>query len=310
MPWAPDNLRTKGAKSTFHQRIEAGPTVWDKHVQTETSTTNKETYVWPGFTPRPREFLNSRQFVGMRDFTYDVTNGEHELSMIINRTHWEDDQTGLINARMSEMAEVWSEYKDFLFAALLASGNSGADGYDGTDFHHTDHSAGTVGQTNDNDLTANLTTGTATVDEALTIISTVRQGFYAMLDDVGRPYNNQAIQNVQAIVPTGHERPFVEAMNQTFTTDGTVGGLTNVIGNKWLSGVQAMPQLSAADELYFSALGSDRKGFIYQTRMPLEIEMLTDRQNVALHNGVLVLTRERFVFAFGDFRRSILFTIT
>lgn len=307
MPWAPDNLRTKGAMATFHQKMELADPVWAKHCQMTASTSNKETYVWPGFTPRPREFLNSRQFVGMRDFTYDVTNKEYELSMIINRTHWEDDQTGLINARMAEMAGVYSEYKDYLFATLLQAANAtGGEAFDGTVFHHTDHSAGTTVQTNDNDKGHDITaTGQVTGTEALATIAIARAGFLAMVDDMGRPMNSQAAMKVRAIVTPLHERGYVEALNATLIDSGN----TNVVGPKWLEGVDVLPHIAAATtEVYFSAVGGDRMPFIHQQRMPLEVKILNDANNVALHNGVLVLCRERFVIDLGEFRRSMLVT--
>ena len=88
-----------------------------------------------GFAPQPREFLNGRQFQNMIDMDFTLTNNEYELSMIINRTHWEDDQTGLIRQRFSELGEVWGSFKDNLFAQLLAAGSdSGNNSFDGTTF--------------------------------------------------------------------------------------------------------------------------------------------------------------------------------
>ena len=40
MPWAPNNLTTKGALAAFHQAMEAGPTVYDKHAQIIQSTSS------------------------------------------------------------------------------------------------------------------------------------------------------------------------------------------------------------------------------------------------------------------------------
>jgi hypothetical protein len=67
---------------------------------------------------------------------------------------------------------------------------------------------------------------------------------------------------------------------------------------------------SNTTKAYVNAVGATRKPFILQQRTPLEVEILDDPASIALHNAVLVLCRERFVFAYGDPRRSIEVTWT
>ena len=310
MPWAPSNLTTKGALAAFHQAMEAGPTVYDKHAQIIQSTSASENLVFPGFIPQPREFLGSRQMQDARDFTYTVTNNEYELTMLVNRKHWEDDQTGLINARLSEMGEVWRSFKDSLLSTLLANGNvSGNNGFDGVTFHSDDHSSGTTGLTIDNNLTSAAATGTIpTASELLGALETVRGSFLGYTDDTGRPYNSQAATNIRVIVHPGSTRAAFEAMNQTAFTGGS--GATTEFGKEYLMGVDInLYQASGdSDEMYFSALGSVRKPFIYQERTPLEVIIKAGAEDVAENNGVLVLTRQRYVLTYGDPRRSILYT--
>jgi phage major head subunit gpT-like protein len=299
-------LGTKGALANFHERLSTIESVWDKHSLRVPSTTQTETYVMPGFTPTPRQFLDSRQIQNMNDFTFDIANNEYELTMVIPRKSMEDDQTGLIRARMQELAEVWGTYKDSLFAALLEAGNvSGNNDVFGNTFHGDSHTIGTSGVC-DNNRTGDHTVTTATVAEALTIISNIRIAYYSFRDDTGRPFSPQALTNLRVIVPPGHERPFYEAMNQTVT-----GGDTNVWGSQYLQGIDVLPYLTGTDELFFSLLGSSsRKPFIYQERTPLEVIILDGANDVADNNGIKVLCRQRFVLTYGDPRMSILYTIT
>ena len=304
--WSPDALRVKGAKKEFHQVMEATPTIWQNHCQIIQSETNAENHNIPGFIPAPREFLNGRQFQGARDFTYNVANNTYELSMIINRTHWEDDQTGLIMARIGEMAEVWATFKDSLFATLIAAGDaSGSNGFTGSTFY-SDQSIGDSGSF-DNDYDENISaTARMTKAEAQIAIGIARETFYSFNDDTGRPFNNVAINNMRAIVPVGHERGMVEAMSE-----GLVGGGdTNQFTSSIIQGVDVLPYLSVTTEIVFSALGSTRKGYIMQERTPLEIIILSDGDSVAENDGVMVLTRQRFRLTYGDPRRSILVTTT
>lgn len=312
MPWNPTNLATKGALASFHQAIETTPNIWMNHAQMINSTSASEALVFPGFIPAPREFLGSRQFQDARDFTYTVTNKEYELSMLVARKAWEDDQTGLINTRLSEMGEVWSTFKDSLFTTLLANGNvSSNNGFDGVTFHSDDHSAGTTGLTTDNNLTLAAATGTVfTVGEFQTAVDNVRQSFQGFTDDTGRPYNAQALRNLRVIVHPTQAKSAYEAVNQTAFTGGS--GATNEWGNQALQGIDVnLYQASGdSDELYFSALGSVRKPFIYQERTALEIIINAGADAVAENNGVLVLTRQRYVLTYGDPRRSILMAAT
>jgi phage major head subunit gpT-like protein len=312
MPWNPTNLSTKGALASFHQAMENAPAIWSNHAMMINSTSASEALVFPGFIPAPREFLGSRQFQDARDFTYTVANKEYELSMVINRKAWEDDQTGLINTRLSEMGEVWATWKDSLFTTLLANGNvSGNNGFDGVTFHSDDHSAGTTGLTTDNNLSLTAATGTVfTVAEFQTALDNTRQAFQGFTDDTGRPYNAQALANLRVIIHPTQAKAVYEAVYQTAFTGGS--GATNEWGNQALQGIDVnLYQASGdSDELYFSALGSVRKPFIYQERTALEVVILADADNVAAFNGVQVLTRQRYVLTYGDPRRSILMTAT
>lgn len=308
MAWTPDNLSVKGALASFHQGMEAGPTIWDKHAMTVQSNTDIEAHSFPGMLPKPKEFLDSRQFQGMRDFRYNVTNKEYELSLLTTRKNWEDDQTGLINSRYAETGECWKSFKDDLFSTLLTNGNvSTNNGFDGTTFHSNSHASGTTALVADNNIDADIVaTSVITAAEALTTIAAMRSAFLLFIDDQSRPYNTQAVTNLRFIVPTGHERGFYEAMNQTSFTGGS--GATNEWGNYALSGLDVNPYLTTGTEAYVSALGSTRKPFIYQERTPLEVIVLSSADEVAKNNGVMLLTRQRFVLTYGDFRRNILIT--
>ena len=308
MPWTPDNLTVKGALAAFHQSLEVSPAVYANHCMTIKSTTDTEAFVFPGFQPTPRQFLDSRQFQGARDFRYNVTNNEYELSMVTTRKTWEDDQTGLINARYSETGEVWGAYKDSLFSTLLTAGDGAGLGWDGTTFHSNSHTAigGSGVFKNKPDTITGITDSTGllggmTTANAQSVIGRIRFAFVGFNDDQGRPFNFSAIRNMRAVIPAGHERAVAEASSASIVVN-----TSNVYIPAILQGYDVLPYLTTQTELYFSALGSVRKPFIYQERTPLEVIVLTSPDAVALHNGVMLLTRQRFVLTYGEPRRSIL----
>lgn len=306
MPWTPDNLSVKGALGAFNQALEAGVTVYDKHAMTYASTSDTEALTFPGFQPQPREFLDSRQFQGARDFRYNVQNKEYELSMIATRKNWEDDQTGGINMRFAETGEVWRTFKDSQFATLLAAGNvSGSNGFDGATFHATTHT--TIGDSGTfvNSVSTNIADASpfddSTVAEIQTSIAGARKNFWGFKDDQGRPFNVQAITNMRAIIPPAHEGSFAVAASAQI-----VSQTTNVFTPAVLQGYDVLPYLTTPGEVYYSALGSVRKPFIYQERTALEVIVLTSADQIALNNGVMLLTRQRYILTYGDPRRSII----
>lgn len=302
--WKPAGLIVKGAQAAFHQTLDAIPSVWQDHCAIYQSDTAVEPHAFPGFIPRPREFLSGRQIQGLRDFTYNVTNNEYELSIAIDRKHFEDDQTGLIAERMKEMAETWGTFKDYLFAQLLINGSSsGFTAFDGTIFYADTRVIGASANID------NLTTSVAAADPAvpttaefLADLKLSKASIRKYQDDTGKPFNSLAVQDLRVIIPPDFEAPVFEALNATFisTTDNVFRGMAQMDVLDYLS----------AKVMYVNAVGATRKPFIMQQRMPLEIEILDSPEAVALHNAVLVLCRERFVFAYGDPRRSIEHTYT
>lgn len=313
---SPDSLRTKGALASFHDAVGAAPEVFRNNCQIVQSDTNAETYSFPGFVPQPRLFLDSRQYQNFRDFTFTLTNNEYELSMIVNRTHWEDDQTGLIRARFSELGDVWGGFKDNLFAQLLAAGSDAGNlAFDGTVFFTTDHSTGTgiTAEANSNDLTSNIgDISAATVAELKIAMITAIEALWNFTDDTGSPINaNGAMNNMRLICGPGHASAAMEFMSST-DRPGASGGDSPAWSGGLLAGVDVLPWIASDDhdEIYITANGVQRRGFIYQERTPLEIIILDGANDVAENNGVKVLTRQRFVMTYGDYRRAVLHTFT
>jgi phage major head subunit gpT-like protein len=306
------NVIVKGVSRLFHQAMEATPTIWDKHCSIYNSTTAVENYAFPGFMPEPREFISGRHIQGLMDFTYAVTNKEYELSIIIQRKLFEDDQTGLVAERITEMAEAWATYKDKQFADLLTNGNvAGNLGFDGTLFHTDTRTIGSSANI-DNNTTSNIgDTSAVTSSEFLLDLAVIKGTMLRYQDDQGRAgYNANAINNLRVVIAPPHEGGVRQALNASFITEGSTpaGSRENVF--KGMAEFDVLPYLSGDTECWFNAVGAARKPFIYQERTPLEIVVMDDDKNVAYHNGVVVLARQRYVMTYGDPRRSVLHTWT
>jgi phage major head subunit gpT-like protein len=302
------NITARGTLNAFREALANIPTVWDKHVQTITSSAADEQHVWMGNLPEPRELLDSRSFVAIRDFTYTVANNEYELSFIIDQNSMEDDQHGITNRRIAEAAQVWATYKDSLFATLLINGETSTETFDSTTFHDDTRTIGDSG-TIDNSLTADITTVNApTAAEMLTTLKEARETMWRYADDTGRTaYNATAMSTVRAVGAPEHEKALMEAVQSTLVG----GGDSNPWANNLVE-IDILPYLTDADNaIYFNAVGdSNRMPFIYQSRVPLQVQVLNGANDVAENHGVKVLARERFRLAYGEPRRSIRYDFT
>jgi len=304
--WKPENLIVKGAIAEFHDALDNIPTIYQNHCMIVPSTAAVEQYVWPGHLPVPRQFVDGRNIQGLRDFTYSLTNQTYELTISLDRTFFEDDQVGLMAARMREIAEVWGTYKDFLFVQLLINGaTAGNLGYDGTVFYGDTRTEGDSANI-DNDFTAAAATAEVpTTSEFFQLGHNVNlAAMKRYQDDHGRPMNTMAASKIRYVVPPSHEPVLAESANATFfAAEGGAGSRENVFKGSFE--FDSTPYLSSDTTTYMNAVGSERKPFIYQERTPLEVIVLDDPDSIALHDAVLVLCRQRFIFAYGEFRRSL-----
>lgn len=322
MPWTPSNLIVKGVQNAFHQAMENAPSVWRNHCMELTSTAASETYAFPGFVPQPREFISGRQFVGLMDFSFSVANKRYELSFAIQRSYFADDQTGLIRQRINEAAEVVSGYQDYRFAALLTGGNvSGNNGFDGVTFHADTRVIGSSANI-DNNLTAATTgpdagggTTNPTSAEFLLAIQDTQAWMMGYQDDTGRPFNAQAATKLRAIIPPIFMRPAMEAVAgttilfQSPTTPFSPTAYDNSYG-RGICEIDVLPYLTGTTEMFISAVGSSRLPFIHQSREPLEIVVDQSPETVAREDAIQVMCYWRDAFAYGEPRRSVLYTFS
>ncbi len=302
------NITSRGTLAAFRNELANIPQVWPQHFQTITSTAADEQHVWLGNLPEPRQLLDERSMVAIRDFTYTVANNEYELSFKIDQVTMEDDQHSLIQRRITEAAQVWATFKDSQFAALLIAGETSTATFDSTTFHDDTRTIGNSG-TIDNSLTAAIDPDNAPdATETLAMLKEAREAMWRFADDTGRTaYNATAMSTVRAVAPPEYEKALVEAVNSTLVG----GGNTNAWAQNLVE-IDILPYLTDADNaVYFNAVGdSNRMPFIYQTRIPLNVVVLNSPEQVAQNRGVIVLARERYRLAYGEVRRSIRYDFT
>ena len=297
MIYKPDELITKGVRAELTALMEPPNPIWERYCQRVTSNTKTEPFAWSGTLPRPRKYVDQRTVQGMRAYDFSITNEKWELTFIINRDHWEDDQTGQIQSRVREAALPWAAEKNVEFANLLVNGATATTTYDGNTFFHdtrTDGDSGTI----DNSLTDNASDHTAvTSAEFMRALKAAKTTMLKYKDDMGRPWTNMV--ELWTIIPPDLEHVAREGLNAT-----VISQTSNVF--QGMSGLDVFPYLSSAVKIYTCALNGPRKPFVYQERTALEIVILDSTEDFAENEGLKVLCRQRFKFAYGEFRAAIL----
>ncbi len=305
-------ITERGVSAKFKEAMSKAPNVYLNHVEVITSDSEDEKQVWLGAVPRPREHLGNRLLQQFNEFSQTIVNQAFETSFLVHRDSFADDKIGAIQSRIAEVAESHAHFKDDQFAALLEAADTDV-AFDGTSFYDATR------EINDSGVIDNTGTVAATggannpsVSEVLLAIKEAIQQMSRFADDKGRiGFNGTAMNTLRVVIPPEYRRSFAEAINSTIVIDATdAAGVSNPWGNGLVQ-FDELPWLTDADNsFYLNAVAATRKPFYFQEREKLEVIVDNDASSVANNNGVKVLVRERFRFAYGDPRRSFKFIFT
>ena len=297
-------LTTKGIRRDLQERAQESGFPWREHCTLVDSNTDVEPFGWAGAVPQPRLMMGGRRIREIRSFTYNIQNGEYELTVLIPRKWWEDDLTGAIRMRVAEIGSAFANYKPYLFTQMLLNGGTaGYIAYDGATFFHDTRTEGDSG-TIDNNRTSVAAADDAvpTAAEFLTQMGVIKAAMARFLDDSGQPANIQAMQRVRVIVP-----PEAEAQVRTALYAAQLAATDNVFG-RGLAELDIDSFLTYSGTtctIFVSAVGGVFRPIIYQQRIPLEIVLFDDPRWIDANDGLLVTLRERFAFAYGNFRTMV-----
>lgn len=165
--------------------VKAADAAEYKPVVLETrSDSAMEAYGWLGSLPALSEWKDTRQLYGMTPFDYTLANLNYEATIEVDRNALEDDQFGMIQHRVRQLAQRATDHMAKLVFDLLDGGEA-ALAYDGTAFFSD---ARTIGESANID---NLLSGSYSGDGD-EIRAGIAAGVVAMRnfqDDRGMPMN-------------------------------------------------------------------------------------------------------------------------
>ena len=226
-------------------------------VSADSSSASSKDYGWWGMPALPREWVGPRQHKALRSYTDNLIPKRWEVTLDVDRTTLEDDQTmqlslGQIGAALAERAQ---EHVIKRFTEVLEASNATtiATAWDGNAFFHTAHSFGNSGSV-DNDLTGAAATGTdPTPAEAQAALGNTIEAMLAYPNDQGDPAGGDTNRPFVIMIPPSYLTAYLTAFS-------TSGGLTTAaIPGLDISGVTGAfrgtrvvinPYLANADRTY------------------------------------------------------------
>lgn len=286
-----DKGTVAGVKNEFYGAMAEVPNIWRPFCKDLPASTKTENYAFPGTVPSPRELVNGRQLQGINQFSFQLRNKTYELSFMIDLETLEDDQTGLGMANVREIARGYAAFKNQLFVSLLTNGGTDT-AFDGTAFFADTRVIGSSANI-DNNFTSNITdpaVPTTAEFKAALIADRIVMSQYQ--DDKGRPKTDGLMDSMKILAPRGHESAIREALSAAIIsqTSNVFTGWADPTFTSFLTGT---------DTFYMMLQSPDEMPFVYAERMPLSINVHDDPDDVQHNLGVLIETRERFVFGYG-----------
>lgn len=279
---APNQLLTSRAViGHIYNRLTMGDTSWvNRYAMRIPSNQETESYAWLGHAPTMARWVGERQTKGMREYSFSVTNDDHQATLEILVKHMRRDMSGQIMIRAGDLARRTLTYPAKLISALM-EGGAATVCYDGQYFFSTTHSEGDSG-TQSNKITVDISElpvtnkGSTTAPSVAQMRDSIMMGVQQILglkDDQGEPMNEGA-SDFEVMVPTSLWAVAQSAVALPMVDSGdaniipAMGGLTiNIVVNS---------RLTWTDRFTITRTDADTKPYILQEEVPVEVSAVAE----------------------------------
>jgi phage major head subunit gpT-like protein len=270
------------------------------------STTEEERHAWLKAVSELREWIGERRIDNLSANLQLIKNKTYEKTLGVPRTKIEDDQLGIFDPLVRELARVTANWPDRIVADAILAGES-ATCHDGQPFFSASHpinpdDAGLGTQ-------ANLFTGGTARALTYDNVQKTRTSLRLMKREDGIPID-LAPSKWTLIVPASLEMAALQIANQEWvapTTDFAIGK-AGVVQQNLLRGnidVVILPRLDATDTTswYLADCSRAVKPFIFQNRVAAEFTYLNrpDDENVFKLDQMLMGVRTRGAAGYGPY---------
>lgn len=325
-----DYIGVKGIVGMYFQALESysGMSWVSRLANRFTSTAASETYAGIGNSPVLREWLGGKQPKGFTEQSLIITNKDFEATLRIKNKDRRRDKTGLIQARIAELAQRTVTHDASLLSTLIENGaaTTYASCYDAKALFADDHSVGASGTIDNNisvDISA-LPTGDTTgshgsvtapsVGEMALSIQAGIQTLYGFKDDQGEPAN-EFMAEVIVMVPVGLSAVAQAAVASVYMAQGMsnpiVLGQQSPSGNQLKISIAVNPRLTWTDKFAVFRADAPFKPFIIQLETESMLKTLAEgSDNEFMNNEILVSVEKSGNVGLGRFDEAVLVTMT
>jgi phage major head subunit gpT-like protein len=245
----------------FHAGLDGtAEALWAPMISIEVPSDRvTENLAWLGQVPQMRQWIGGRKETPLNKYALTVTNYPYEATLPISNRDRNNDKTGLLSQRITDLATRTQTHWNVLAGTLITNGGAGTSGlaYDGQYFFDTDHNESGTNQTNS--LTATevpaadvATTTTLTTTEAANIITQTIAYMMSLTDDQGQPINQNISEVLILCTKVGHYNGLRTAIG--LNNLGTGSGNNNPLlawGDVKVTVKYVSQRITAADKLYF-----------------------------------------------------------
>ncbi|MGO2233501.1 MAG: Mu-like prophage major head subunit gpT family protein [Marinomonas sp.] len=129
----------------YNQGLSSAAPQWEKVATRVPSTGSASYYGWLKDLPGIAEWVGERQLVSLGQHGYSIENKKFESSILIDRDHVDDNQTGMYSVIAKNYGEQVALFPDSLAYPLLVAGFSTLC-FDGQNYFDTDHPLGDLAE--------------------------------------------------------------------------------------------------------------------------------------------------------------------
>lgn len=243
----------KGIRAAFNVAISRiPPHRFAPALQILPSSSASEKYGWLGAVPIMREWLGDKKSKSIGDFSYTIPNKDWEATLEVDRNEIEDDQMGIVLARIEMLALRAQQFLGKIGSDLLVNGTTDL-AYDSAAFFSNR-------STNDNLLAGTGTTLAQLEDD----LATARSAMLRFTDSEGEPWE---FEGDLIVCHPDLEIEFQKIAMSVGSTGDSHEGITNPWRGRFQ--VVADPRLTDTNDWYFLATRYPLKPLLWQERKPV-----------------------------------------
>jgi phage major head subunit gpT-like protein len=286
----------KSFNAIFNEAQAAMPPSWPKYAMRVNSTGASEDYQLIGDTPEMREWLGDKFVKELLGFHQVVVNKDWEATIPVLRKNIEDDQLGMYNPKIQQLAQEGNIKQDMEVTALRVAATATLC-FDGKNFYAANHQTGKSG------VQSNLLGGSGadTLAHITTDFKAARTAFRKFKTDAGKPFIRES-GKMKLLVTCS---PDLESFFEELSNSTLIGSSDNVL--KGAFDYQVDSNLSDGSDWYVDYVGSPLKPFILQMRKdPIFVPMdQPDSPDVFKKGAFLYSVEARFAAALGLWPYSV-----